>query len=147
MIELDFREIESFRTPDGEEWLINPLDTVDMKLIAKLTRLESKQRKLQKEGKVEELNEIVYGDSVDLSNELIDKSIVNKKTGELLPEQHRKPYIQLVELVKLVVNETVGLRDVKGDGDDNPLGSPKTSSKPSGGKSISSGKKGGRRKN
>lgn len=147
MIELDFKEPETFKTPDGEEWIINPLDTVDMKLIVKLTSLDSKQRKLQSEGKIEELNEVVYGESVDFSNEIIDKSIVNKKTGELLPGQYRKPYTRLVELVKLVVNETVGIGNINDEDGDNPLENQAKSSEPSEDKSISSKKKGGRRKN
>lgn len=146
MIELDFKEPETFKTPDGEEYIVNPLETGDMKLIAKLTSLDSKQRKLQEEGKIEELNQTVYDESVKLSNEIIDKSIVNKKTGELLPDTYRTPYTRLVKIVKIVVDETVGLGGESGGEGDNPLGSQKKSSKASGGTSTASGRKGGRRK-
>jgi len=146
MIELDFNEPETFKTPDGEEYIVNPLETGDMKLIAKLTSLDSKQRKLQEEGKIEELNQTVYDESVKLSNEIIDKSIVNKKTGELLPDTYRTPYTRLVKIVKIVVDETVGLGGESGGEGGNPLGSQKKSSKTSGGTSTASGRKGGRRK-
>jgi len=146
MIELDFNEPETFKTPDGEEYIVNPLETGDMKLIAKLTSLDSKQRKLQEEGKIEELNQTVYDESVKLSNEIIDKSIVNKKTGELLPDTYRTPYTRLVKIVKIVVDETVGLGGESGGEGGNPLGSQKKSSKASGGTSTASGRKGGRRK-
>lgn len=146
MIELDFKEPETFKTPDGEEYIVNPLETGDMKLIAKLTSLDSKQRKLQEEGKIEELNQTVYDESVKLSNEIIDKSIVNKKTGELLPDTYRTPYTRLVKIVKIVVDETVGLGGESGGEGGNPLGSQKKSSKTSGGTSTASGRKGGRRK-
>lgn len=146
MIELDFKEPETFKTPDGEEYIVNPLETGDMKLIAKLTSLDSKQRKLQEEGKIEELNQTVYDESVKLSNEIIDKSIVNKKTGELLPDTYRTPYTRLVKIVKIVVDETVGLGGESGGEGGNPLGSQKKSSKASGGTSTASGRKGGRRK-
>lgn len=146
MIDLDFKEPETFKTPDGEEYIVNPLETGDMKLIAKLTSLDSKQRKLQEEGKIEELNQTVYDESVKLSNEIIDKSIVNKKTGELLPDTYRTPYTRLVKIVKIVVDETVGLGGESGGEGGNPLGSQKKSSKASGGTSTASGRKGGRRK-
>lgn len=146
MIELDFNEPETFKTPDGEEYIVNPLETGDMKLIAKLTSLDSKQRKLQEEGKIEELNQTVYDESVKLSNEIIDKSIVNKKTGELLPDTYRTPYTRLVKIVKIVVDETVGLGGESGGEGGNPLGSQKKSLKTSGGTSTASGRKGGRRK-
>lgn len=145
MIELDFKEPETFKTPDGEEYVINPLDTGDMKILLQFLDLNDQQDKLKSEGKLKELNKLVYVDLVNKANELVDKSIVNKNNGELLPEKYRKPYIHLVKLCNIIVRETIGRKD--GEGGDNPLELPQKSSNKSGETSTPSKRKGGRKKN
>jgi len=145
MIELDFKEPETFKTPDGEEYIINPLDTGDMKILLQFLDLNDQQDKLKSEGKLKELNKLVYVDLVNKANELVDKSIVNKNNGELLPEKYRKPYIHLVKLCNIIVRETIGRKD--GEGGDNPLELPQKSSNKSGETSTPSKQKGGRKKN
>lgn len=145
MIELDFREPESFKTPDNEEYIINPLNTEDMKLLLQFIDLNDQQDKLKAEGKTKELNKLVYIDLVNKANELIDKSIINKNDGKLLPEQYRKPYIHLIKLCNIVVRETIGNNNT-GESDI-PLELQNKSSNKSGETSTSSKKKGGRKKN
>jgi hypothetical protein len=146
MIDLDYKEYETFKTPDKEEWLIKPLLTEDMKMVLKFTDLNDQQVKLKEQGKNKELTELIYIDLVKIANELIDKSVVNKKTGEVLSIEWRTPYINLIKLASLVIQTTVGNTDnIKEDGEI-PLELPQKSSEASGGTSTPSKKKGGRKK-
>jgi len=145
MIDLDYKEYETFKTPDKEEWLIKPLLTEDMKMVLKFTDLNDQQVKLKEQGKNKELTELIYVDLVKLANELIDKSISNKKTGDLLSDEWRTPYITLINLASLIIQNTVGTSSKDGEGD-NPLELQVKSSGASGGQSTASKKKGGRKK-
>lgn len=145
MIELDYKEYETFKTPDKEEWIIKPLQTEDMKMVLKFTDLNDQQVKLKDEGKNRELTELIYIDLVKIANELIDKSVFNKKTGDVLNKEWRTPYINLIKLASLVIQTTVGTSDNSGEGD-TPLELQVKSSEASGGASTPSKKKGGRKK-
>jgi hypothetical protein len=146
MIDLDYKEYESFKTPDKEEWIVKPLLTEDMKMVLKFTDLNDQQVKLKDEGKNKELVELIYIDLVKIANELIDKSVFNKKTGDVLTNEWRTPYINLIKLASLVIQTTVGNVDNVGESDI-PLELPQKSSKALGGASTPSKKKGGRKKN
>lgn len=145
MIELDFREPESFKTPDGQEWIVKPLPTVDMKMVVEFAVMEDKQKELQKQGKTKEMLKVIYDDMLGLANKLVDKSIVNKETGDKLSQEWRTPYLKLVQIARIVISESVGNPDQSGDGI--PLELPANSSKSSGATSTPSKKKAGRKKN
>jgi hypothetical protein len=117
MIELDWKPIETIQTPDKETYQVKPLLTRDMKLLLQFTEFNKRQAELKEEGKLDELNKLVYEDMMTVANKLVDKSISHATTGEPLPEQYRAPFTQLIKLCMIIVKETIG--DIKGG--DNPL--------------------------
>jgi hypothetical protein len=145
MIELDFREPETFKTPDGSEWIVSPLFTKDMPLVAEFEELSREQVRLGKEGKREEINKLVFNEMPALVNKMIDKSIVNKDNGELLPEEYRTPYTMLINIATVIIRVTNGPIPTNEGG--TPLEIRKSSSAKSKPTSTPSKRKGGKKKN
>lgn len=112
MLELDFREPETFKTPDGQEYVINPLDVKDVKIIFKFIELNERLQKIKNKSKnkkqdvknTSEANSIIYGKEgneepslAELAEEIINKSIKNIESGDQLPKRYHtiKKLIQL----------------------------------------------------
>jgi len=128
MIELDFKEPETFKTPDGEEYIINPLNVEDIKLLFKFMEYEEELKKLQKDGHKKNAQNLIYGSDeedrepmVTLAEQIINKSIKNIETGEPLPKKYQtiKKLIQLSGYVAVATID-VNKEDIR-EGEDIPL--------------------------
>jgi len=102
MNRLNFRKPETFKTPDGQEWIINPLKVKDMRYVAQFTKLHGEYTELRKAGKFDEANNLLYGNvdneeddpeneksMVGFSNKMVDLAVKNIKTGDKFPEEYR----------------------------------------------------------
>jgi hypothetical protein len=152
MIELDFREPETFKTPDGEEWIITPLEVEDTPLIFKFQKLYTHLLKIKEKKDHESVNELIFGNEkskkeslISFSDILIDKSIKNEK-NEKLPLKYRKRK-HMIMLGGLIVKETMGVTQSDlNNGGDIPLELQKKSSSKSRPTSTPSKKKQGGKK-
>lgn len=131
MIEIDFKEIEEFKTPDGNIWIINPLKRRDLKKLNRFTTLNDQLQKYKREGKTVEANQLVYGVDEEndeeetllkVTDEIIDISIKNKKDGSKFPEKYRRQITKAMELCSLVIEASIDTptRSKEG-GSDTPL--------------------------
>jgi hypothetical protein len=127
MLELNFKEPETFKTPDGTVWTINPLKRRDLKRLHRFTALNEKLQKLKEEGRTDEANTLIFGKDEDddqeetllkITDEIIDLSITNDK-GEQFPEIYRRQITKTMELCVLVINASVDSPKGK-EGDGNP---------------------------
>ena len=80
MIELDFREPETFKTPDGQEWIINPLTTRKMPLVHDFIRLYDERKGLEFES--DEFKQINFVELVEISEEIVKAGIKNKENKD-----------------------------------------------------------------
>ena len=137
MLDISFKENETFKTPDGEEWTINPLRRKDLKKLNKFTSMNDQLQKLQKEGNSVEGNRLIYGEDEDndqeetllsVTDEIIDLSITNKK-GEKFPEKYRRQITKAMELCSLVVSASIDSPQKAKTGDDTPLAMKSSGSK------------------
>lgn len=103
---LEFKEPETFTTPDGNTYIINPLPTRAMKTIFKFIELNNQQQEYIKNGEKDKVNELVYGPLVELVEEIVDKSVKNVENGEPLSEKYRT-LGKLIEICNQVVISTV----------------------------------------
>lgn len=126
MLNISFEEPEIFPTPDGREWIINPLKRKELKKLTKFARMNKELQKYQKEGNIEAGNILMYGENEDdeeedtllkLTDEIIDLSIREVKTNKLFPEKYRRQITKAIELCVEVVKASSG----KSKGSGNPL--------------------------
>lgn len=150
MLELSFIEPETFLTPDGSEYIINPLPTREMKRVNEFIELNTLLQQYQSEGNDKEANKLIYGSEDDpdkrtiasLCEELIDLSIKNIEDGSDLPKKYRTIF-KMIELCTFIVKATLQLPDnitppTEGD---TPLGQAGKSSDKSEETPIASSKK------
>jgi len=156
MLELDFKEPETFKTPDGQEWVINPLPTKDIKIIFRFIELNDEMKALKKNGETAKANKLIFGTEedenvpsvVELTEQIIDLSVHNVEDEEtLLPSKYRtvKKLIQLASNVAVVTMD-LSQEDIARAGG-NPLEIQGMLSDKSKQVLSSSKKKGGKRKN
>lgn len=153
MYELEFKELERFETPDGKTYEIYPLRVEDMKLVYNFIELNEKRLKFtnieevdgETKIKIDEEavkkigNKVLYNDLIPLCNSIVDKTVIEVDTDELLPDKYRT--IQIVmELASKAIIATTGSSKKSGEGG-NPLGVPKNPSDSSGEMSMPSKKK------
>lgn len=128
MFDISFEELETFKTPDGKEWIVNPLKRKDLKKLNRFTALNQKLQKYRKEDNMEEGNKLIYGIKenddkeetlLSVTDEIIDLSIEEVKTKEKFPEKYRRQVLKAIELCMLVVKVSTGNMTKKGD--DTPL--------------------------
>ncbi len=128
-IDVDFNEPDTFKTPDGEEWAINPLRRRHRKKFTKFTNLNDQMTKLKKENRASEANRLLFGEDEEnedeetiltIADNIIDLSIENIKTKEKLPEKYRLEISKVFELCTLVIKASSG-KIPENKGDDTPL--------------------------
>lgn len=124
MLDILFNEPETFKTPDGRLWQINPLKRKDLMIMNKFTKINDKIQELKLDENVAGGNELVFGtgnnkeDSlISVTDEIIDLSIREVNTGKKFPEEYRENIGKAIELCNYVIKATVGL----GEGDGSPL--------------------------
>lgn len=154
MLELDFKELQTFKIPEGDEYIINPLNVEDVKVLFQFMEYEDELKTLHKKKDKKKAHKLIYGSEdqkqkpmIELANIIVSKSIRRVDDGEPLPEKYRtvKKLIQLcghVAMATMDLNES----DLSQAGDI-PLEVKKMLSDASGGTSTPSKKKGGRKKN
>jgi hypothetical protein len=130
MVNINFRKKETFETPDGEVWEINPLKRRHLKKLNRFIKLNTKLQELQKNGDVEAANKIIFGEEEDndeeetllkIADDIIDLSIKNVKTGKELPEDYRLEISTTIELCTAVIQTSTGKVKQSQNGDDTPL--------------------------
>ncbi len=118
MIELDFREPETFKTPDGQEWIINPLTTRKMPLVHDFIRLYDERKGLEFES--DEFKQINFVELVEISEEIVKAGIKNKENkDEAFPEKYTTQG-KLFQMALLVCDVTTDIK-IPIKGDDIPL--------------------------
>ena len=85
---LVFKEPETFKTPDGAEYIILPVQADDMPVLFSIT---NKRNKLAKKKKTPINGEEFIKECGQDIQELINKTVLNIKTGESLPLKYRQP--------------------------------------------------------
>lgn len=117
MVEINFRKKETFKTPDGEEYIINPLKRKNLKKLNKFVALNQRIDKLKIEGKGEEVNKLIFGEDEEnddeetllkVADDIIDLSIKNIKTKDPLPEEDRLGIDITIQLCLLIINASAG---------------------------------------
>jgi len=121
MIELDFKEPETFKTPDGQEWAIYPLKVKNMRYVALFTKLHNEYTELRQAGKIDEANNLLFGNiddeeedpeneksMVGFSNKMVDLAVKNVENEENFPEKYRHGE-QLLSLCAIIVKVTTNL--------------------------------------
>lgn len=148
MYELEFKELETFETPEGKNYEVYPLRVEDMKLVYKF--IEFNQERLGKfikkdneeflEEDIKKIgNEVLYNDLIPICNEIIDKSVMEIGTGELLPHKYRTIQIVMELAAKAIIATTGNTK--KSNGRDIPLEQQQNPSNSSEGMSTPSRKK------
>lgn len=104
ILELDFKELEQFKTPDGEVYEINPLDVKDIRIVFEFLQAQDELKAIKETNDTLKANALIFGNKemeepsmIELANSIIDKSITNTETGDLLPKKYRtaKKLLQL----------------------------------------------------
>jgi hypothetical protein len=130
MVNINFRKKETFNTPDGETYEINPLKRRHLKKLNSFIKLNTKLQELQGAGDVEGANKIIFGDEEDndeeitllkVADDIIDLSIKNVKSGKELPEDYRLEITTTIELCTAVIQASTGGAKGKAKGEDTPL--------------------------
>lgn len=110
MMELDFREPETFKTPDGTEYIVYPLQT--RHIITIYRRYLRKNREVEEyNGNDEEELTKLEDEVASLLEQLFKASIHNKKSGK--PELPKREYLSSnieSKLVKKIIEITTGSR-------------------------------------
>ena len=124
MLDILLNEPETFNTPDGRLWEINPLKRKDLVIMNKFTTINDKIQAMKKDGNTGAGNELVFGTGkakedtlIGVTDEIIDLSIREVNTGKRFPEEYRENIGKAIELCNYVIKATVGL----GEGDGSPL--------------------------
>ena len=140
---LVFKEPETFKTPDGEEYVILPVQVDDMPLFFKIAnkRTELYQNELKEaKKKAKKAKKELDEDKVDIPIEiflkecgedltiLIDKTVLNIKNGEPVPLKYRNPGNVLHWMFSIMAITTPDRTKPDSDGDDTPLKQAKKSS-------------------
>lgn len=101
---LIFKEPETFKTPDGGEYVILPVQVDDMPILFSII---NKKDKLSKKKKQEDKDGVAFIKEcgVDLKN-LINKTIINTKTGESLPPKYQQPG-NVIDLMGRIMRATM----------------------------------------
>lgn len=131
---LIFREPETFKTPDGGEYVILPVQVDDMPILFSITNkrnklkekaiAEAKKKNKIKKGFDEEKVEVSGEDFIqecgsDIQN-LITKTVLHTKTGEPLPLKYRQ-MTNMLDLMGKIMDITTIETPTSKDGDGNPL--------------------------
>jgi hypothetical protein len=116
---VEFKEPETFKTPDKEEYMAIPVTVDGIEPLHDLMDLLNRERKKHK-GKMTKEEEGLFflkEGKKDL-NKIIDTCVINTKTGEPLPTKWRQigPILQIIGSVMDISSINTGLKV-----DDNPL--------------------------
>lgn len=101
---LIFKEPETFTTPDGGEYVILPVQVDDMPILFSII---NKKEKLSKKKKQEDKDGVAFIKEcgTDLKK-LINKTIINTKTGESLPAKYQQPG-NVIDLMGRIMKATM----------------------------------------
>lgn len=159
IIELDFKEPETFKTPDGNEWIINPLPVKDIKIIFQFIKFNEQLKKYQDEGDTDKSNELIYGkpdESEDWNKDnslmgigetIIDKAITNTKDPTIIFPSKYKTVKKLIQLSGHVAIATMDVNEAEiKEAGGNPLEIQRMLSDKSKATSTPSSRRGGKRK-
>lgn len=121
---LVFEEPETFKTPDGGEYVILPVQVDDMPIMFNIT---NKRERLSKKKKGNFTGEDFIKECGGDIQELITKTILNIKTGESLPLKYRQPSNVLDLMGRIMKITTIASKEDKKE-DGTPLEQNKKSS-------------------
>lgn len=115
---LVFREPETFKTPDGSEYVILPVQVDDMPILFSII---NKKEKLSKKKKKEDKDGVAFIQECggDLKN-LINKTIINTQTGESLPPKYQQPG-NVIDLMGRIMRATMPDSSKESTDGDTPL--------------------------
>ncbi len=118
---LVFKEPETFKTPDGGEYVVLPVQVDDMPVLFNIIDKRTKASKKTKKNKKDEDTgqEFIKACGADLQ-ELIGRTVVNIKTGEPLPLKYRNPG-NMIELMGKIMKITMPNSSKEAEGEDTPL--------------------------
>lgn len=142
---IEFKELETFKTPDGQEWVVKKLRTKVMKdKISLFIDYQNEMMDYQKKDDNYNTNKLIYNKITPLCDEIIDEGIADveyfnemkryKRLSDIEKETVTKPvkknFVELedeyvtiktkIDLVTAIIEATTGMSG-NNKGDDTPL--------------------------
>lgn len=143
MLDLDFKKPETFKTEDGDEWMIKKLSVKNMPLVYDFIEVYDKKSDL--EFGTEEFKEVLYVQLPERCLELINLSVKNVEDEDKPFPEEELSLTKMIQIALLICDTTMEFNNpIKRGGI--PLGQEKKKSESSKPTFTPSKKKDGRKK-